>query len=366
MTARRIYLDQTHVRGHVTGIERVALDLFSPDVLGDRDVRAVRSAGIAGMIVAQQVGLPWRAVRDRDAQFLMPGFPPGPLFAPMRARCTLYVYDTFLLTRPQDLNWKSRLYMVPGFRLAMRWGRRFLAISRTTGEALRRVCAADAMVALLRPAVRDVFGLAGLPGPAACRPGEPLRMLAIGTIEPRKGYAASVELAAALIRAGVPAELHIVGRVGWGRHAFLDDPPPFLTCHGYVDDAALRSLAARSHLLLSTSRAEGLGLPLLEIQHGGLPVVAPQGAVFREVLGESGLLIRPDDPARAAADVADWLRSGRYGASAAAARGNVARWNGLAERDAEYFRAYLDHGPSAYGPEHLIPVPSLASKTSSP
>ena len=28
---RRIYLDQTHLRGHVTGIERVTLDLFAPD-----------------------------------------------------------------------------------------------------------------------------------------------------------------------------------------------------------------------------------------------------------------------------------------------------------------------------------------------
>lgn len=363
MTTGPIYLDQTHVRGHVTGIERVALDLFSPDVLGGRDVRPVRSAGLAGMVAAQQFGLPWRAVADRRAQFLMPGFPPGPLFAPMRARCTLYVYDTFLLTRPQDLNWKSRLYMVPGFRLAMRWGRRFLVISRTTGEALRRVCAQDAMVALLRPAVRDVFGLAGLPGPAAYSPGEPLRMLAIGTIEPRKDYAAAVELAAALIRGGVPAELHVVGRVGWGRHPFLDDPPPFLTRHGYVDDARLRDLAAGSHLLLSTSKAEGLGLPLLEIQHGGLPVVAPQGAVFREVLGGTGLLIRPEEPARAAAHVADWLRSGGHGASAAAARGNVARWNGLAERDAEAFRAYLDHGPPAYGPEHLIPAAAPAAKS---
>ena len=315
------------------------------------------------MILEQQFGLPWRGLRDREAQFILSGFPPGPLCAAIGGRCVLYVYDTFLLDRPADLNWKSRVYMVPSFRLAMRWCRRFVVISRTTGEALRRVCAADAMVALLRPVVRDVFGLGGMPGPAAHRPGEPLRLLAIGTIEPRKDYAAAVALTAALIRGGIPAELHIVGRVGWGRHAFLDDPPPFLTCHGYVDDAGLRDLAGRSHLLLSTSKAEGLGLPLIEIQHGGLPVVAPEGAVFREVLGDSALLIRPDEPVRAAADVVAWMRSGGHAAAEGLARKNVARWNGLAERDAASFRAYLEHGPSVYDADTLVAPPAHIRKT---
>ena len=348
-----IYLDQTHVRGHVTGIERVALDQFTPAMLG-REVRPLRSQGIPGMMLAQQVGLPLLAARKRDAQFVMAGFPPGPLMAPFSKRCILCVYDTFLLDRPQDLAWKSRLYMAPAFRFAMRWGRRFLVISRQTGADLRRHCADDALVALLRPAVRDVFGLEGLPGPADYRPGAPLRMLAIGTIEPRKDYPAAIALAAALNRAGVPAELHVVGRLGWGRHAFLDDPPPFLTWHGYVGDAALRALAGSAHLLLSTSKAEGLGLPLLEVQHGGLPVVAPDDAVFREVLGQSGLLIRPDDPERAAAALIQAVRSGRLAQAAAGARANVARWNHLALSDAEAFRAYLADGASAYGPDNLV------------
>ena len=354
-----IYLDQTHIRGHVTGIERVALDQFTPAMLG-RAVRPLRSRGIPGMIWAQQVGLPALAAREPEAQFVMAGFPPGPLMAPFAKRCILCVYDTFLLDRPEDLAWKSRLYMAPAFRFAMRWGRRFLVISRKSGADLRRHCSDDALVALLRPAVRDVFGLDGLPGPAEFRAGTPLRMLAIGTIEPRKDYPAAIALAAALNRAGVPAELHVVGRRGWGRHPYLDDPPPFLTWHGYVGDDALRALAGSAHLLLSTSKAEGLGLPLLEIQHGGLPVVAPDEAVFREVLGKSGLFIHPSDPERSAAALALALRSGRLAQAAAGARTNVARWNRLAARDADAFRAYLDHGPSAYGPQSLVqPKPGI-------
>ncbi|WP_132250013.1 glycosyltransferase [Methylobacterium segetis] len=347
--SRRIYIDQTHLRGHVTGIERVARDLFAPEQLAPHDVRLLRSRGLPAMIAAQQIGLPLRGLRDRDALFVFPGFPPGPLCAALGDRCILYVHDTFLLTRPEDLSWKSRLYMAPSFGLAMRYGRRFLVNSRTTGRELRRLCRPDALVALLRPAVGDVFGLAGLPaGRPAPAPGEPLRLLAIGTIEPRKDYPAAIAIVGALNRMGVPAELHVVGRVGWGRHAFLDDPPAFLTLHGYVDDAGLRRLVERSHLLISTSKAEGLGLPLLEVQHGGLPVAAPEGPVFAEVLGASGLFLRPDDPEGSASALAAWARGGRLAAAADAARGNVSAWNAAARADAARFSDFLARGVAAY------------------
>ncbi|MEL6062789.1 MULTISPECIES: glycosyltransferase [unclassified Methylobacterium] len=345
---RRIYLDQTHLRGHVTGIERVTLDLFAPDKLAPHAVRIVTGGSLPGMIAAQHLGLPLHALRDRDALFLFPGFPPGPLCALAAERCLLYVHDTFLVTRPEDLSLRSRLYMSPSFALALRWCPNLFVNSRTTGEAVRAVCAPRARVALLRPPVRDAFGLADLPGPASLIPGGTLRILAIGTIEPRKNYPAALALTAALIRAGMPAELHLVGRVGWGRHAFLDDPAPFLHRHGYLSDAELRSLVASCHLLLSTSKAEGLGLPLLEVQHGGLPVVAPDDAVFREVLGRSGLLIRPEAPEAAARALTDWLAGSGLARAAAASRDNVARWNAAAAEDGARFHRFLAGDPAAY------------------
>ncbi len=345
---RRIYLDQTHLRGHVTGIERVTLDLFAPGRLAPHAIHPVTSRSLPGMIGAQQLALPLRALRDRDALLLFPGFPPGPLCALAASRCLLYVHDTFLLTRPEDLSLRSRLYMSPSFALALRWCPNLFVNSRTTGEAVRAVCARGARVALLRPPVRDTFGLGDLPGSAAYTPGSTVRLLAIGTIEPRKNYPAALALTAALIRAGVPAELHLVGRIGWGRHAFLDDPPPFLHRHGYLSDAALRDLVASCHVLLSTSKAEGLGLPLLEVQHGGLPVVAPDDAVFREVLGRSGLLIRPEEPDAAASALAAWLSGDGLARAAGASRDNVARWNTAAAGDEGRFHRFLAGDRTAY------------------
>ena len=319
---RRIYVDHTHLHGPVTGIERVAIDLFGPERLSPHAVVPVRSSSVARMILAQQIGLPLRLLGDRRALAIFPGFPPGPIATLLGTRCIAYIHDTFLLDRPQDLNWKSRLYMVPSFAFAMRFGRCFLVNSRTTGTG-------------------DLT-------PPTPRPGEPLRLLAIGTIEPRKDYPAAIAIVAALNGAGVPAELHVVGRVGWGRHAFLSAPPPFLTLHGYLADAALRRLVERCHLLISTSKAEGLGLPLLEVQHGGLPVAAPHGPVFAEVLGASGLSIDPAEPARAAAAIRDWVGRSAFAAAPAAARANVERWNALADADAERFARFLAIGRAAY------------------
>ncbi len=125
-----------------------------------------------------------------------------------------------------------------------------------------------------------MFNLAERRGPGPRRPSDRCALLAIGTVEPRKNYPASLAIVEALNSIGVPAELHLVGRKGWGRHAFLDSPPPYLHMHGYLPDSELLALAETCHALLSTSKAEGLGLPLLEVQHGGLPVIAPDAPVL--------------------------------------------------------------------------------------
>jgi glycosyltransferase involved in cell wall biosynthesis len=343
----RVYVDQTHVGGHITGIERVALELFSPSALPGFDVRPVRSRGLLDMIAGQQLTLPGRAARERGALFVFPGYPPGPLALASRERAFIYVHDTFLLTRPDDLNWRARLYMRPSFALAVRYGRRFLVNSEATGKALRAWTGSRASISLLRPAASDVFQLADLPLERPRHPGSALRLVAIGTIEPRKNYAGAVSIVHALRRAGIEAELDIVGRFGWGDPGELRDPPPFIRVHGYLNAGVVRQLLAEANALLCTSHAEGLGLPLVEVQHGGVPVVAPEGEVFREVLGTSALFVDPAKPDEAAKAIAAWATRGEVGARAAAARANVARWNGLAAQDAERFRQTLASAAAA-------------------
>ena len=172
-----------------------------------------------------------------------------------------------------------------------------------------------------------------------------LQVVAIGTIEPRKNLRAAVEICRAIAgRLGVPVHLNIVGRVGWGTDAAWLSQQPNVTLHGALSDHEVRTIIEGSDFLICTSRDEGLGLPLLEVQHAGLPVIAPDQPIFREVLGESGLLINPDNPADAADAVAatcgerDWRAT-----RARMAIANVARWNDLARRDQAQVRAFLEN-----------------------
>jgi glycosyltransferase involved in cell wall biosynthesis len=86
--------------------------------------------------------------------------------------------------------------------------------------------------------------------------------------------------------------------------------------------------------LLCTSHEEGLGLPLLEAQYAGLPVIAPDDAVFQEVLGTSGIFIDRQDPVAAARTIAAALTADGWRARfKERSMHNLTRWNALADAD---------------------------------
>jgi glycosyltransferase involved in cell wall biosynthesis len=343
----RLQIDQTHLGRHTTGIERITRELFNPGALSSLPVDCVAPpAGRIGIVVAQNLTLPLRALRRYNDVFVFPGFPPSPYFSiAQRDRTVLYVHDVFLLTRPQELNAAAKMYFAPLFALAVRSLNYFFVNSEHTGSSLRQFCKPEATIVSYRPGVRNVFG--AKIGHRADRSRMPssLQVVSIGTIEPRKNLRAAVDICAAMAgRLGIPVHLHIVGRTGWGTDAAWLSQQRDVTLHGALSDQEARTIIEGSDFLICTSRDEGLGLPLLEVQHAGLPVIAPNQPVFREVLGESGLLINPENPAEAASAVAaacgehDW-RANR----ARMAIANVARWNDLARQDQTRVSAFLEH-----------------------
>ena len=115
----RLYVDHTHLGRPVTGLERITLELFSPEALAPLRVVPVTARGTARMVAVQTLGLPARLAASSSAILLCPGFPPSPLLLPFAARVIPYVHDVFLLTRSDDLNLRAKLYMVEPFRLAV-------------------------------------------------------------------------------------------------------------------------------------------------------------------------------------------------------------------------------------------------------
>jgi glycosyltransferase involved in cell wall biosynthesis len=176
-------------------------------------------------------------------------------------------------------------------------------------------------------------------------PDDPPFLLNVGTVEKRKDLITAVRALAALpnyklISAGphtpyaakvmqAAVEAGVQGRV---------------ELRGFVDDASLKSLYARASALLFPSRYEGFGLPPLQALAAGLPVVASDIPVLREVLGASALFARPGDPESFAERLRtlsssnfrlhDLVKGGREQA-------RQFTWEQVAERTAHLYRAII-------------------------
>ncbi len=328
-----VLVDFSNVRDKITGIERVALELFSPEALGSFRVRSLKAKSISQMVLLQHTGFVQELIRDKTAVLVCPGFPPAPTLLPFRSRVIPYIHDTFLLTRWSDLSLRAKLYMSVPFWLCIKSYPQFLANSECTRNELRRLCRRDAEIVLYRPQVKNIFGLSAK-SRTKRRNGRRLSLLAIGTVEPRKNLRAAANITAELKAIGIEAELDIVGRRGWGDDWATLEQSPHVRLRGYCSNAEIKALIERADILINTSHAEGLGLPLLEAQHAGILVAAPEQLIFREVLDNSGLFIDPGNPASAAKVIARAIAlSGWHAHFAELDSANLERWNTAARHD---------------------------------
>ncbi len=352
-----IYVDHTHLGRHVTGLERITLELFSPEALVPLDIVPVTAHGTGNMVVTQTFGLPLRLMQSSSI-LLCPGFPPTPLLRPFAERVIPYIHDIFLLTRRADLNRRAKFYMAEPFKLAVRTYPRFFANSVDTKRKLAAHCRPDAEIVLYRPPVRNVFDLSPAGRGGRTKKGSALRLVALGTVEPRKNFVAAARILAALRERGFEdATLEIVGRRGWGDDWRMLETCPGVILHGYQPSERVNQILRDADAFICTSHEEGLGLPLLEAQYAGLPIVAPNDAIFREVLDQSGIFIDPADAASSASKIADALSTPDWRALYVA-RGtqNLTRWNALAasDRDAVIdFVAQIARAPMTPAPAQL-------------
>jgi glycosyltransferase involved in cell wall biosynthesis len=331
-----IRVDYTHVGRRATGIERITTEQFGGSALAPLTIEPFFAHGNRlAIMAAQTIGLPINAARNTSDVFVFPGFPPSPLFTLARDRAVHYVHDMFLLTRRDDLNNAARYYMAPMFSIAIKRLRYFLTNSQDTARQLANYCDPEATVLPYRPRIRNVFELSS--GDRALRPRRPgrLKVVSIGTIEPRKNFPAAAEICELLAaRLHCEVDYEIIGRFGWGEDAELLRQRDDVTLHGALDDAEIRPIVEGADLFLCTSHAEGLGLPLLEAQYAGIPVIAPDAPIFREVLGTSGIFVNPRMPAHAADRIANAMAEDAWRARFVdLSTANIARWNANADTD---------------------------------
>jgi glycosyltransferase involved in cell wall biosynthesis len=197
--------------------------------------------------------------------------PPGFLPAPVRILWRLY----------HKAYWPQRLLLNRADVVA--------TISRTT----------EALMAKYRLTSRPVRIVSNAPQPDQ-QPRDPdtlpeKTLLYMGSFMPYK----NVETMLAGMAELPDYTLHLLSRITPQRRAELEALIPAgasVVFHNGVTDDEYAELLRRTTALVSLSKAEGYGLPLVEAMALGTPVIASDTPIFREVGADAAMYVDPESP----------------------------------------------------------------------
>ncbi|KAF1066229.1 MAG: Glycosyltransferase Gtf1 [Pseudomonas citronellolis] len=159
--------------------------------------------------------------------------------------------------------------------------------------------------------------------------------LMVSTIEPRKNHVYLLEAFERLWAEGSEARLCIIGKIGWKCEALIHrirrhpQRNRRLFMFNELNDRGLEYAYAHSRALVFPSFVEGFGLPLVEAMQRGLPAMASDIPVFREIGGEFLAYFDLQDPRSLTALVQRFEAEGRFPAARP-----VSEWRWIGWRDA--------------------------------
>jgi len=190
-------------------------------------------------------------------------------------------------------------------RLQRRWVVRradaFLAYGTDAREYLRGLGAPEDRVFIAWNTV-DTSRFESLPGARAPGPGETLRLLTVGYLEPRKRVDLAVRAVAAARERGLAVELDVVGegsdRPGLEALARELGVAARVRFLGYRDYGPLQESFAQAHVFLFPTSRDIWGLVLVEAMAAGLPCLASTragGTRDLVVEGETGFALDFED-----------------------------------------------------------------------
>jgi glycosyltransferase involved in cell wall biosynthesis len=224
------------------------------------------------------------------------------------------VHDLIPITHPQfarageDMRHRERILTV----LATATG--IVANSQFTLNGIAKFAAAQNI--RMPPAVTAWLGTDPLPPPhLSDLPGRPT-FVTLGTIEARKNHLLLLNIwsrMAKRLRDEAP-RLLIIGQRGWQANEVFELLDRDETLRGHVvelsrcSDQELANHLRSARALLFPSLVEGYGLPLVEALAAGVPAIASDLAVFRELCGGIPTFIDPNDETGWEAAIVDYAQ----------------------------------------------------------
>lgn len=224
------------------------------------------------------------------------------------------IHDAVPWTHPETLTRYGAQWHRAMGRRAARWADAVVVPTRAVGDELEQILRLGDRVRVIGGAPAAALTVPADADARAAALGLPSRyILAVGTLEPRKGLDALVTAMAHPDAPDLP--LVIAGPPGWGGidlaqlAAGAGLPADRLLVLGRISDADLAVAYSRATAFCMPSRAEGYGLPVVEAMHLGGPVVHSDAPALVEVAGGAGLVVPLAPAAEYPARLATALRS---------------------------------------------------------
>lgn len=174
-------------------------------------------------------------------------------------------------------------------------------------------------------------------------------ILTVGTIEPRKDLGTLIKAFADISDGLKDIHLVIAGGKGW-KQSQLADLPAELNIEdrvhftGYMSRSNLKYLYSRAELYVFPSLYEGFGLPLLEAASEGIPAIASDLKVFREIFEDYPSYFRTGDPSDLASKLREMLADKKAAENSAEKSRHISArycWKQTAEKTLEFYREVL-------------------------
>lgn len=257
--------------------------------------------------------LPWQlvsaptSVREPFVARTVNRLKPDIVFSPMqtmgswgrRYRLLLTVHDLIYYenrTPPRDLPgyvrvlW--RLYHLSWWpqRMLLNRADGIITVSETTRGLIRRHRLTKRPITVVPNAADEL----GTPTSPRQRP-ERTSLVYMGSFMPYK----NVETLVRAVGERPEVDLHLMSRAGQREQHRLRAlaPSARLIFHEGATDAEYAQTLREATALVTASRAEGFGIPIVEAMTQGTPVIVSDIPIFREIGGDAALTFDADDPA---------------------------------------------------------------------
>jgi glycosyltransferase involved in cell wall biosynthesis len=194
---------------------------------------------------------------------------------------------------PQAYAFWGRFYMRWSIRNSCRWAKKIIAVSGNTKKDLQKFYGVpEGKIGVIHEGYENKNTYSKLKYKI---------LLFVGRLEERKNICGIIDAFGVLKeKYGIDHKLVLVGKFGYGEEGIRNKIENCkykkdIILPGYVPDKEKFELLENADVFMFPTFYEGFGLPILEAQSAGTPVVTSDISSMPEVAGEGAALVDPND-----------------------------------------------------------------------